>query len=365
MKTLICGLGILAAALLVRAQNNPASSQNDAVRQQNQVEQNRRELVPGDNVPALFEDEDADLGPQSILRQRKHRWFRISGDEQFYYTDNMFFESDDLARLFGRPEPVEAAVSVATLEAALQSRPCVTRFASYRAEAGYRHQFFNYFGDDEDLGSPGFGVPRLQLSDFDFDASTAFADVLAQTAHYQFRVGFEYGRLLGNERTPTGTIIDDDYTEFYRELVPRWSVQRNFRIHDRSQLSIAYLGSYHFTDEDELVFFDPGAGRFRSGFEDRSERIEHAALVSWSVTLPGDVVVQPYYRFQYTEFTELPGGGDEDEFLHTAGIGLGWYPCANFSARVFANYNWNETDSAFTEYEQFNGGGGVNVTFRF
>jgi hypothetical protein len=350
---LILVLGI--ASSVARGQNNAAVSQSETVRQQSQVEQTRSGLAPGQNVPDLFDEEGADVGPQSILRKRKHRWLRLSADEQVYYTDNMLFENEDTTIFSGRPDPVEAGVSVATLEAALQTPPCVTRFASYRAEAGYRHQFFNYFGDDEELRQFGF-VPRpIQLSDFDFDASTAFAQLLAQTAHYQFRVGFDYTRLIGDGQARF--LKDDDYFEFYREYVPRWSVQRNFRVCDRSQFSVGYFGSYHFADEEPTTF--------GGGFEDRSERWEHATIVSYSVALPGDFVVQPYYRFQYTDFTSDLFEDGFSEFLHTAGLGIGWYPCANFSARLFANYNWNDSDSIFREYEQFNAGGGVNLTLRF
>lgn len=181
-----------------------------------------------------------------------------------------------------------------------------------------------------------------------------FADVLAQTAHYQFRLGFDYTRLLGFE-----PLRSNDYEDFYTEYVPRWSVQRNFRICDRSQFSIAYLGSYYFTEEDPLLVFT-GTG-VREGFEDRSERWEHAALAAYSVALPCNFVVQPYYRFQYTDFVNF----EISENLHTAGLGVGWYPCENFSARLFANYNWNDADGQLRDYEQLNVGGGFNLTVRF
>jgi hypothetical protein len=351
MRRIAFALGL--AALAANAQNNPAVSQTDAVRQQRQVENTFRDLKAGDDVPSLYSEEDADLGPQSVLRKRKHRWFRVSADEQVYYTDNMFFVRDG---------DIDAGVSVATLEAALQTPPCLTRFASYRAEVGYRHQFFNYFGDDEPVARLSF-FRLLDRNDFDFGASTAFAEIQAQTAHYQFRFGFDYMRLIGDERIRGGGTDED--AEFYREFVPRWSVQRNFRICDRSQVSIAYLGSYHFTKEPELFVSIPGGGFARVGLDDRSERWEHAAVAAYSMALPADLVVQPYYRFQYTDFTSLPFSAENSECLQTVGVGLGWYPCANFSARVFANYNWNESDVARRDYEQSNAGGGVNVTLRF
>ena len=72
-----------------------------------------------------------------------------------------------------------------------------------------------------------------------------------------------YTRLLGFK-----PLRSDDYEEFYREYVPRWSIQRNFRVCDKSMISLSYLGSYHFTDEDPPLIF----GTLTSSRSDRSER---------------------------------------------------------------------------------------------
>ncbi len=345
MKKIIAA-SIVAAAVSAQGQSTPGVSQSSQSQQLRETQKLVGDLRPGDGVPSLYADEDSDVGPQLVLRQRKHKWFRATVDEQVYYTDNMFFRRDS---------DIDAGLSVATAEAAIITPPCITSLASYRAEVGYRHQFFNYFGEDE----PIVAFTTLRRDDFDFQASTAFAEVLAQTAHYQFRAGFDYTRLLGSE-----PLRRDDNTEFYREYVPRWSVQRNFRVCDRSQFSVAYLGSYHFADESDFATGGVIGSPIRYP-EDRSERWEHAALASWSVALPCHLVAQPYYRFQYTEYTAVPDSSNPSEFLHTAGLAFGWYPCENFSARLFGNYNWNHADAGIREYEQLNVGGGVNVTLRF
>src|SRR5436190_2799786 len=345
-KAFLGFIGAAIATTFANAQTSTAVTQADVNRQSRETQSLLRDLKPGDSFPALSAEEEADIGPQMILRQRKHKWFRASVDEQIYYTDNMFFI---------RNSDIDAGVSVATVEAAVTSPNWITSLASYRAEVGYRHQFFNYFGKDQQITL----IPSLRRDDFDFQSSTAFGDILAQTKHYQFRVGLDYTRLLGFE-----PLHEEDYDDFYREFAPRWSVQRNFRVCDRSQFSVAYLGSYHFTDEDPMRVFVPGFG-FGNGFDldDRSERWEHAAIAAYSVALPCNIVVQPYYRFQYTDYTS--DQFDLSEMLHTAGLGVGWYPCENFSVRVFGNYNWNESDVRLRDYEQLNIGGGANVTFRF
>jgi hypothetical protein len=340
MKKLILILCSSAVACSVTAQNNPAVNQSTTVQQQRQTDQALHALVQGDTVPSLYAEEDTDVGPQSVLRKKKPTWFRVSADAQLFYTDNMNFQDRS-------QDKWDAGVAVTSLEAALTTPSCITRCASYRGEVGYRHQFFNYIGGDG-------------REDFDFDSSTAFADMVAQTKHYQFRAGFDYTRLLGFE-----PLRKDDYFDFYTEYVPRWSVQRNFRVCDRSLVSLAYLGSYHFTDEEAPVIFsntpiDPVLVD-RAFPSDRSERWEHTLLAAYSVALPRHFVAQPYYRFQYTEFVN----GDECLRLHTVGLGVGWIPCESFAVRGFVGYNWQDSSSGAGEYAKLDAGGGINVTLRF
>jgi hypothetical protein len=354
-------LTLLPAALTVSAQNNPAVNQATTAQQNREV----RDLAPGDTIAPLYAEEDSDLGPQTVLRKKKHNWFRGSVDAQVFFTDNLLYEKD------GQDD---GGVAVTSIEAAFMTPPCITKFASYRAEVGYRHQFFNYFGHD-DVTSAAGGIVRdrtLDADDFDFDSSTAFASVLAQTKHYQFRFGADYTRLLGFE-----PIRNDDYEEFYHEIVPRWSLQRNFRVCDKSMFSLAYLGSYHFSDEDPPVIFSRfgPTPRSRDFPSDRSERWEHTFLASYSVRLPGDFVAQPYYRFQYTDYVNPQAkfrsfGGvakfDESLYLHTVGFSLGWFPCENFGARAFAGYNWQQAkENTQSEYEKLDLGAGIAATLRF
>ncbi|HMJ88924.1 MAG TPA: hypothetical protein VK530_03865, partial [Candidatus Acidoferrum sp.] len=280
----------VAAAL---AQNNPAVSQADTTRTQRDTDKVLRDLQPGDDVPSLYADEDADVGPQTILREKKQTWFRGLWDGQLFYTDNMNFAERDER---------EAVVAVNTLEAAITPPACITRFASFRPEIGYRHQFFNYLGGDG-------------RNDFDFDSSTVFAGILAQTKHYQMRVGGDYMRLIDRE----------DDGEFYREYVPRWSLQRNFRVCERSMFSVSYLGSYHFTREDAPDITTPPFVVLGAIPDDRSERWEHTFIAAYSVALPCKLVAQPFYRFQLNDFANT----DESYDIHTVGFSLGWFPCAN------------------------------------
>ena len=342
MKKTSFALFALVVATALQAQVNPGVAQADHNQTQRDTEKVLRAAQPGQALPALYEDESADVGPQSVLRAIKQPWFRGTLDAQAFYTDNMFYQNKG---------EQSAGVAVTSLEAAFMTRPCITPYASYRAEVGYRHQFFNYFGHENVQGA-------LDVSDFDFDASTAFAKVTAQTKHYQFGIGVDYTRLLGFK-----PVRADDYDEFYSEVVPRWSVQRNFRICDRSMVSLAYLGSFHFTDEAPPVI-DPSTPSYihLTGLaDDRSERWEHTFIAAYSVALPHHFVAQPYYRFQFNDFVNT-----DNYLIQTVGLSVGWYPCANFSLRSFAGYNWSLAENSdAVEYTKLDVGAGVSATIRF
>jgi hypothetical protein len=351
MKTILFSFVTLATLLPLLAQNQPGVTQAETTRLQRDTEKVLNDARPGDEVPPLYEEENADIGPQTILRKKKHHWFRGTLDAQAFYTDNMLYSPRD---------EQEAGTAVTTVEGAFLTPPCITRFASYRAEIGYRHQFFNYFGNDDVASltffTPGGTVTRaLDAEDFDFDSSTAFASLRAQTKHYQFSVGVDYTRLLGFE-----PLREDDYDRFYSEWVPRWSVQRNVRVCDRSMLSFAYLGSYHFTDEKQPIIIAPSFFGIPKLDDDRSERWEHTFLAAYTMALPGDIAVQPFYRFQFNDFVNI-----DNYIIHTAGLSAGWYPCANFSVRAFGGYHWSESDSLAAEYTKLDLGGGLTATLRF
>jgi hypothetical protein len=348
MKTIFIILTGLMALCSVHAQGNPGVTQADASRQHKATEQALSDVRPGETLPPLYEGESEDVGPQSVLRQKKTPWLRASLDVQAFYTDNMLYQERD---------ENSAGVAVTSIEGAFMTRPCITRLASYRTEVGYRHQFFNYFGNDDITvrSQTPIGAAHFDAEDFDFDSSTFFANLQAQTKHYQFGLGLDYTRLFGFK-----PLRNNDYDEFYSEVVPRWSVQRNIRVCNRSMVTLAYLGSYHFTDEDPPVI--NGNGLLLTGLKDyRSKRWEHTLLAAYTVSLPFNLAAQPYYRFQFNDFEHA-----DNYLIHTVGFSAGWYPCESFSVRGFVGYNWSDaSDSRVAEYEKLDAGGGVTATLRF
>jgi hypothetical protein len=154
--------------------------------------------------------------------------------------------------------------------------------------------------------------------------------------------GFDFTRLLS---TP-------GYKQFYEEYVPRWGLQRNFSVNDSMAFAVGYEGDFRFTSSDTL---GPVAS------DDYNNRTDHSVFATWTQALCKNSFIQPYYRFTYTRFTEGQGRND---YLNSLGCGLYYYFTPQISARVFAAYDIRRSNVG-QDYEKFDGGGGLNLTFRF
>src|SRR4051812_23328296 len=121
MKNFLTSSSFIAVAAIAAAQN-PAVPQANTTQAQRDTGKVLRDFQPGDSLPSLYSDEDADFGPQTILRKKKQHWLRGTWDGQLFYTDNMNY-TDHHER--------EAVVAVNTLEAALTPPKCITRCGSF------------------------------------------------------------------------------------------------------------------------------------------------------------------------------------------------------------------------------------------
>ena len=99
-----------------------------------------------------------------------------------------------------------------------------------------------------------------------------------------------------------------------------------------------------------------------SDFDDRTDQM----LVATYVQMLGKyAVIQPYYRFKYTHFTQYTMGSRND-CLNTFGLALYWILCPNCNVRAFVGYDiMNSDNGSVPRYHQFDAGGGVNVSLRF
>ena len=324
---LISTAGLLAAFSADHASAQSPVDQAEMIRQQRDAEQIFRNLrKPGATAPELYPDEASDTGPQSVLRALpRPAWLDVSLDSQLLYTDNMRFKEVPAQR-------IESSVFVNTVQIALTPPPCVSACGSLAPRLGYRHQWFNY------------GLLEASAKNknaFDFDSSTVFADETWTTGRWQVQLGCDWTRLLGHEPTYT------TYNEFYNELVPRWSVQRVIPVCERSAFLIGYLGSFHFSQTAPISLFD---------------RWEHTLLAAYSFALTRHLVVQPFYRYQLTEYT----GQNREDQLHSVGGSLAWFFNERASVRLFTSYDLRQSSSRLAaDYRKLDAGAGLNLNFKF
>ena len=335
-KTLIAfGAGLLAGVGIAGAQTPGAINQVENVQLRQQLDQTaQQKFDAGASVPELYPGEDQDVGPQSVLRIKPRQpLFEAMADAQYFYTDNMFLNDQN---------KIDTAVLVSTVEIALTPKPFDLAGGKVAPRIGYRHQWFDYGFDGKTLPQTG-----TLLSDYDFNAQTCFADLQWSQGNWIAQAGLDYNRLMSTS----------DYDQFYQEWLPHWGVQRVFPLNGKAAFSLGYEGNYHFSDSGSAP-----APFNASDFDDRTDQM----LVATYVQMLGKyAVIQPYYRFKYTHFTQYTMGSRND-CLNTFGLALYWILCPNCNVRAFVGYDiMNSDNGSVPRYHQFDAGGGVNVSLRF
>jgi hypothetical protein len=152
----------------------------------------------------------------------------------------------------------------------------------------------------------------------------------------------EYGRLLS---------LEDNLNEFYTELLPGWGIERQIPIGDKQLISLAYVGAYHWTHTDP----DPTSHT--------NDRLDSIAALTWNIQLLPKLILQPYYRFQFTHYTE---NSNRNDFFHTLGLSAVWVLNEWASVRAFTSWeSRNSTDPVIADYQKFDTGGGLSFILRF
>jgi hypothetical protein len=351
--TSICAASASLTILIgtVSGQIPGAIQQVDSVQQHRDLVQSAKSYQEGDSAPELYPEESTDVGPQSVLRPKpRHTLFEAMADAQYFYTDNMFLNEK------GRHS---ADVLVSTAQFALAPTPYDFAEGKLAPRVGYQHQWFDFGLADKDkvlIAEFPSGTTRdSHLNIFDFNSQTAFTDVQWYKNNWIVEAGFDFRRLLSTV----------NYEEFYREYVPRWSVQRIFPLCERSAISVGYAGDYRFGDPKPFVFVPPSSSTIIIN-PDLEDRTDHTLFATYNQTLCRHAVLQPYYQLKYTHFTTESIVGRRNDLQSSIGAALYWTICQNCEVRTFVDYNLRFSDnSTVSEYSQFDGGGGVNLTFRF
>ncbi|MDB6024142.1 MAG: hypothetical protein JWM68_365 [Verrucomicrobiales bacterium] len=329
-KVFLVGSTLLLSSIFSYAQPTPVQQVESTVKIQ---EQQRRmmTLESGTLAPELYPGENDDVGPQHILKLKpRHEWFNAIVDSQFLYTSNTRLANNSEGSTLW-VNAVEAAIAPKTFS--LLKRDIATR-------AGFRLQWYNYDLDQ----SPSV------LSIFDFHAQTAFIEQsFAPADNWLATYGLEATRLL---QQPS-------YDEIYKEFAPNWGLSRSFPISKDKLFMISYKGYYRLSETTPALVLP-----FLTTVGNVNDRTDHTVIFSYSQEIFPKLIVQPFYRFQYTHFTTVSSRND---YLNTAGIFLSYNVCKNASVRTFVTYERRDTDNVTlaSEYDKFDTGLGVTLNLKF
>lgn len=333
----ILWLGMVAGSLLatsVAMAQQRGASQVQRMEQFNQQQTDARiesaQNASSQLAPELYEGESSDVGPQFIVRTKPRRkWIEASVDSQYYYTSNAFLNEK---------APIDdTTILVNTVQVALAPTPFAVGEDQFAPRLGFRYQWYNY----------GLDSTTNQYNNLDFDVQTLFTDL-----RYKFKdnwyvaAGFEWNRLLAHEG-PTA-----DYSEFYKEYDPSWTIGKFFPITDSMFFSVEYQGIYHFT------VVDPTPA------QNINDRIDHGLRLSYTQELIPNLYLQPYVRLLYTDYVNV--NGSRNDYLMTIGCAFSYAINEWASVRTFASYDMKESDDPlYPDYTNVNAGTGVTLSISF
>lgn len=283
-------------------------------------------LRPGTNAPEIYPGENADIGEQHILKVLPRRTlFTATLDSEYLYTDN--------ALLTQHPY-ISSSEFVNTLVAGLAPTPF--RFGPGRLEPqlGYAGQWYDY------------GLGGHDLSAIDFNVQSVFAG-----AKYLFPNNW----ILAGALNYNWYFQESDFKMFYRELVPDVGVQRLIQVGDDSVLAIGVSGDWHQSWQINAPHH-------------LQNRADGLFSIAYSYAVTHQLVVQPYYRFQYSYYPKDTSGGPVGhDFLNSFGISAAWFFTPNLSLRLFMNDDSRQvvSDSLAPNYHDWNAGADLTWNVRF
>jgi len=297
-------------------------------------------LKAGTNAPEIYQGENADIGPQHILRLMPRRTLiEVMADTKFFYTDNAL-----LSQKTSTPgsAPVPGSVWVNTIQAAIAPTPYKIGYGRFAPSAGFINQWYNYWND-----SDGAFVP--DLTKIDFVAQTFFAK-----AKYIFPDDweaygeFDFDRLLSQQ----------NYSEFYRDYVPKVGVTRLFQINDNLILSAGLSTDYRFTRQ-----VNPPHHALNRWDDDFSTALNYQITPKFGL--------QPYYRLEFSRYDfNTAGTVERKDLLNSFGLSASYFFTPAFSLRAYVNYDVKVTSDtppsgATPSYQDYSVGVDLSYTLRF
>jgi len=349
---------LMVCSLSVAQNNNNTDTRISTAQDVNHQQDLSRTLKSGLNdqqlVPEIAPGEMEDTGPQVIVKRKVHRkLFEVNIDAEHYYTSNVFLQKD----LPGNG-PIDTSLQVSTVDIAYAPDAYDVGWGKLSPRIGHRYQWYNY-----SLESNHPNMNGISMNNYDFDAETLYANLdtkleseIFGTDVFKdvvFSTGYQWQRLMGHEPP------QNDYYEFYREHTPTWGVSRDFPLQEKILLSLSYGGAYRWTEADPPD-------------RERNDRLDESFTISYMQELYPRLTMQIYgqYLFSlYSKYKNLATDMDSHRQDDTYSTGLTFQYTFNdwASVRSFISYDHRETTTPnlVDRYDNFNGGVGGSLVFRF
>lgn len=167
----------------------------------------------------------------------------------------------------------------------------------YELLTGLRYQLFDYGTLSGDVL-----INNRRISESHFQANTVFSDLKWKRDAWKAQFGLRWTSL---DNSTVGSNL-------YNELVPNWSLSRDYILATNTMLTASYGGSWYITESRSTSSF------IRDDFNDR---VSNALGLSLLQRLSPDLYLQPSARMNYSIYTD-DLNGDREDTTYSLGLTL-------------------------------------------
>jgi hypothetical protein len=328
------------------------STQRELAAKEQQTEAAAKPAAKDDEVPETYPGENADLGPQMLLKQKapqRKPLFEFSNDTMFSWTSNALGgpHSQGNARQ-------DTGTVAETVSLAIAPEPISLSVGKLALRAGYRHLLFMYDASDN----------RAPLNAQNFQMSTLFMGAnLTFKENWNASLGLDYNRLLFSKRPwslGNRSFDPSNWSEGYTEFKPNWSLSRNIGLAEKLNLSLSYSGAYHFSNTDAVFGDDKDYSRV-------GDNIENGISASLMWAPVEKLLLIPSYRFTYYNYTHSQrGGGHRQDRTMSPNITAMYVLSQRASIRLSASSDFRHSSQAMNSgVRKYDLGLGFSLSLKF
>jgi len=290
----------------------------------------------------------ADLGEVAVMSKPARKpWFYLTVDCQSFYNSNVLYAET--------PSQKFAAWQIITTPE-IGFAPSITdpQYAMFFPRAGFRYQFFTYA--QAEMGPSPYDLAGISANNFQvMNPFLSLGWAFSEDLYLAFSVDANVFMGSGN----TTPLVGRDwsaYTNFLDEYPLAWQATWSKPLADWTSVAITGRASYVLANPSNFT------------------RTDNNLTFSWSVNPLKELGLQAYASYRLAKYTgtQLPPPNfqnqDRLDFQQTYGFSATWTPIANLSLRGFVS--WTKSDSSVSvpetgDYEAYNAGTGINLSYRF